>query len=59
MTANDCATCLIELAALYPVAESLTWLQTPHPRLHDRMPIDCDVVDVLMIIAQLNDGAYT
>lgn len=59
MTANECCVVLMELGELYTVPEALRWLQSPHPQLNDRMPIDCTLGEVLVVVMQLKDGAFT
>lgn len=49
----------MELGELYTVPEALRWLQSPHPQLNDRMPIDCTLGEVLVVVMQLKDGAFT
>lgn len=52
-----------ELAELYPPAEAKLWLFSPHKLLDGKAPADViandRMEDVLTIIAQLKDGAYT
>lgn len=52
-----------ELAEFYSPTEARLWLFSPHRQLHGRRPADLiqagNVDDVLALISQLRDGAFT
>lgn len=59
MTADECVLTMKALFEFYEPQDALRWMQSPHPQLDERKPVDCSFAEVWAIIDRLQSGAYT
>jgi uncharacterized protein (DUF2384 family) len=46
------------LLKLYDEQEAITWMNSPHKLLGGRKPRDCSKEEVLVVVEQLETGAF-
>lgn len=57
MQSNARALVFCELMAFFDRALARQWLETPHPQLGNRRPLDCSYADVMAVIDDMKAGA--
>lgn len=58
MTNRELTELNAKLSVFYDPADAILWMQSPHPQLEGRRPMDAGYQEVMAIIDRLESGAY-
>jgi uncharacterized protein (DUF2384 family) len=58
MKSKERAVVFMALRELFSDEEARAWLNTTHPQLKGRTPLECEYREVIAIIDQLRSGAF-